>query len=428
MGKKAQVTIASMAFKGYGVTRVDNQVIFIPYTVTGDEASIEIVEQKRNYSMGRIKQLIAPSPWRVNPQCPYFQTCGGCQWQHIERIKQAEIKRDILQEVLQRLGGQKEIPPITVIPSPKSYGYRVRVQLKIEGKSLGYYRERSHHIVDIQLCPIAHPLVNQMILLLREELSILSGFEEVEINTSPEEEKGVLLLHPLSFSQGMESFAKELLQAHSILKGIVISRKGRFISWGNPFLTFTISLNREGKKRPLRLRASPESFYQVNLEQNEALIQAVLGFSETKEEDRVVDLYAGIGNFTLPLTLDAKEVFGIEENEKAVEDARFNAQRNGITRCHMMRGRVEEILKNYNQKRPDLVILDPPRTGAKEGVNLITELKPKRIIYVSCDPTTLSRDLPLFAQRGYTLDRLSLVDMFPQTYHMEVVALLKSLY
>jgi 23S rRNA (uracil1939-C5)-methyltransferase len=424
MSREAQVTISSMAFKGYGISRLDRQVIFTPYTVSGDKAWIELVEQKRNYAMGRLKKLIVPSPWRTRPLCIHFGTCGGCQWQHIEGKKQAEIKKDILQEILQRLGGQKEIPPITVISSPKSYGYRIRVQLKTEGTTFGYYRERSHHMVDIEHCPIAHPLVNQLILLLRDEFPSLSRFEEVEINVSPQEEKGVLILHSLSFNQEMKRIAKQFFQNHPILKGIAINPKGRAASLGDPSLTFSVSLDREGEKKGLSLRTSPESFFQVNLEQNQALIQSVLKSSEVTEEESVLDLYAGIGNFTLPLALDAKEILGIEENGKAVEDARFSIERNGITRCHMIRGRVEEVLRHWKREEPDLVILDPPRTGAKEAANQIARLKPKRIVYVSCEPTTLSRDLRLFSQNGYHLDRLSLIDMFPQTYHMEVVALL----
>ncbi len=424
MSKETQVTITSMAFKGYGVSRSDGQVIFIPYTVSGDEAWIEIDEQKRNYAIGRLKELIVPSPWRTHPPCPYFGVCGGCQWQHIQGTKQAGIKRDILQEVLQRIGGQKEITPITVIPSPHSYGYRVRVRLKTEGKALGYYRERSHLIVDIEHCPIAHPLVNHLILLLRDEFPSLSRFGEIEIHVSPEEGKGILILHSLSFAPEMKRFAKKFFQDHPILKGIVINEKGNFTSFGNPLLTFSVSLDREGEKKGLSLRTSPQSFFQVNLEQNQALIQTVLKGSGVNEGESVLDLYAGIGNFTLPLALAAREVWGLEENEKAVEDARFNIQSNGTTRCHITRGKVEEILKNWSRKEPDLVVLDPPRTGAKETVNQIVKLKPKRIVYVSCDPATLSRDLRLFSQKGYHLVRLSLIDMFPQTYHMEVVALL----
>jgi 23S rRNA (uracil1939-C5)-methyltransferase len=428
MQKRVQVKIESMAYKGYGVARVDHKVLFVPFSVTGDEAWAEIVEEKKDYGIAKIETLIQPSPWRTAPQCPYFGICGGCQWQHIDYSVHGEIKKNILIDILKRMAGQKEIPPMTVIPSPKSYGYRIRVQLKTEEKALGFYQERSHHIVDIEHCPIAHPLVNQLILLLRERLPFLSQFEEVEVSVSPEEKKGVLLFHPLSFVKEMRTFARDLLQDHSIIKGVAISGKGRFTSIGNPYLTFSVSLDRAGIKNVWSLRASPESFFQVNVEQNQALPQTVLRFGEVKEGESVLDLYAGIGNFTLPLALVAKEVLGIEENEKAVEDARFNIERNGITQCRMKRGRVEEVLKNWSGKEPDLVVLDPPRAGGKEVVNHIIGLKPKRIVYVSCDPTTLSRDLRLLSEKGYSLHEVSLIDMFPQTYHMEVVVLLKSLY
>ncbi len=428
MQKRVPVKIESMAYKGYGVARADRRVLFVPFSVTGDEAWAEIVEEKKDYGIAKIETLLKPSPWRTSPPCPYFGVCGGCQWQHIDYSVHGELKKNILIDILKRMGGQKEIPPVTVIPSPKSYGYRIRVQLKTEGNALGYYQERSHHIVDIEHCPIAHPLVNRLIHLLRKRLSFLSQFEEVEMSVSPEEGKGVLLLHPLAFAKEMRLFVKELLQDHPILKGITISGKGRFTSIGNPFLTFPVSLDQGGAKRRLSLRASPESFSQVNLEQNQALLRTVLGFSNANESESVLDLYAGIGNFTLPLALAANEVLGIEENKKAVEDARFNIERNGITQCRMKRGRVEEVLKNWNGKEPDLVVLDPPRSGGKEVVNQIVGLKPKRIVYVSCDPTTLARDLRLLSETGYSLQEVSLIDMFPQTYHMEVVALLKSLY
>lgn len=423
MSREAQVTISSMAFKGYGVSRLDRQVIFIPYSVTGDEAWIELVEQKRNYSMGNLKNLIVPSPWRTEPECSYFETCGGCQWQHIDAIKQAEIKKDILQQILQRLGGQKEIPPVTVISSPKSYGYRVRVQLKVMKKALGYYRAGSHRIVDIDHCPISHPLINQIISILRVERSFLPLLKEVEIRISPEEARGVLVLQPLSFQQA-KNFAGDLLRDHTILKGAVIRGNEGFTSLGESVMTYSVSLGQRGKKGSLKFRVSPGSFFQVNLEQNQALIQTVLQFGAPNEEKRVLDLYAGIGNFTHPFALAAKEVVGVEENRAAVQDARFNARENGIERCDMLHGRVEEVLKRWARETPDLVVLDPPRTGGKKIVRRIAGLKPRKIVYVSCEPTTLSRDLRLFAESGYSLKELSLIDMFPQTYHMEVVALL----
>jgi 23S rRNA (uracil1939-C5)-methyltransferase len=425
---EVQVNIESMAFKGYGVARVDGKVLFIPHSVTGDKAWIKIIEKKKNYSIGKLIHLIEPSPWRVNPPCAFFGQCGGCQWQHINDSIQTNLKEEILKEILKRLGGLKETPPITAAPSPHPYGYRARVQLKAKGEAMGYYQERSHRIVDIDHCPIAHPLVNQMISSLRKAPPSFFRMEEIEINVSPEEGKGILILHRLSLHQGMKHFVKEFLQTHPILKGIAVMRKKGLTLFGDPYLNFTISLNQWGEKSVLRLRTSPESFFQVNLRQNEKLIQTVLEFSDVNEGERVLDLYAGVGNFTLPLAIASKEVWGIEESRGAVEDARFNAERNGIKNCNFIHGRVEDILKHWRRERPDLIILDPPRTGCKAVLDQVVRLKPNKIVYTSCEPTTFARDLRLFSERGYRLQRLALIDMFPQTYHMEVVALLKSPY
>ncbi len=419
-----QAHIESMAFKGYGVARIDGKVFFIPYSVTGDKAWIKIAEKKKNYSIGKLIRLIEPSPWRGNPPCPFFGQCGGCQWQHINDSIQIDLKKEILKEVLKRLGGLKETPPITVTPSPHPYAYRARIQLKAKGEAMGYYQERSHRIVDIDHCPIAHPLVNQIISPLRKAFPFFFQMEEIEINVSPEEGKGVLILHPLSFYQRTKDFVKDFLQSHPVLKGIAVVRKKGFVPFGDPYLNFTISLNQRGEKSVLRLRTSPESFFQVNLEQNQSLIRTVLEFSDVSEDERVLDLYAGVGNFTLPLASASKEAWGIEENRVAVEDARFNTERNGIKNCNFMQGRVEDILKHWRRERPDLVILDPPRMGCKAVLDQVVKLKPSKIVYTSCEPTTFARDLRLFSERGFRLQRLSLVDMFPQTYHMEVVGLL----
>ena len=421
---EVQVDIESMAFKGYGVARIDGKVLFIPYSAAGDKAWIKIIEKKKNYSIGKLIRLIESSPWRVNPPCPFFGQCGGCQWQHINDSIQTNLKEEILKEILKRLGGLKQTPPITVAPSPQPYGYRARIQLKAKGGAIGYYQEGSHRIVEIDRCPIAHPLVNQIILSLRKARSSFFRMEEIEINVSPEEGKGILILHPLSFHQGTKDLGKEFLQIHPILKGIAVVRKNGFTLFGDPCLNFTISLNRWGERSGLRLRSSPESFFQVNLEQNQTLIRTVLEFSDVTEDERVLDLYAGVGNFTLPLAVVSKEVWGIEENSAAVKDARFNTERNGIKNCNFMQGRVEDILKHWRRERPDLVILDPPRMGCKAVLDQVVRLKPNRIVYTSCEPTTFARDLRLFSERGFHLQRLKLVDMFPQTYHMEVVGLL----
>jgi len=425
MKKKVYVRIESVAFKGYGVARIHGKVVFVPYAMTDDEGWIEVLEEKKKYSMGRSIQIVEPSPWRVNPPCPHFGSCGGCQWQHIDYSVHGELKKEILKESLKRLGKLREIPPISVAPLLKPYGYRVRVQLKVKGKFMGYYQEGSHRIVDIEHCPISHPLVNQIIRNLREESVPSLPIEEIEINVSPEEGKGVLLFHPLSFDQTMEDFLKQFLQRHSILRGIAIARKDGLSLFGDPHLNFTIPCDQGKEKKSLRFRISAGSFSQVNLEQNQTLIQTVLQFSEGDKAEKVLDLYAGVGNLTLPLAMGAKEVFGIDENGMAIGDGRFNAERNRIRHCDFIHGRVEDILMGWERERPDLVALDPPRTGCRTILDQVIRLEPKQIIYVSCEPTILSRDLRLFSDRGYSLQRLSLIDMFPQTYHMEVIGLLQ---
>ncbi|MBM4348189.1 MAG: 23S rRNA (uracil(1939)-C(5))-methyltransferase RlmD [Deltaproteobacteria bacterium] len=437
-----KVKIDSIAFGGYGVARVDGKVLFIPYTVTGDEVWIEVTEEKKRYSIGKVVRMIKPSPWRIDPPCPYFGICGGCQWQHIDPSIHGEMKQAILIETLKRLGKLDQMPLVDVVPFPKPYGYRVRVQLRVKEKAMGYYQERSHRIVDITHCPISHPLANQIISILRDQRDHFPSIEEIEINVSPQEEKGILIFHPYpsrSNDQRLEHFAKQFLPhpyppprwgreregvSQPVLQGIAISGKREWTSLGNPSLSFTVPFPDGEKERNLSFRISPGSFSQVNLEQNEKLIQTVVEFSSTIKAERVLDLYAGAGNFTLPLAIRAGEVWGIEGNKVAIKDGQFNAERNGIQNARFIEGEVEEVLKDWNKGRPDQIILDPPRAGCKKIIDLIAGLKPKKIVYVSCEPTTFSRDLGLFYEKGYSLQRVRLIDMFPQTYHMEVVGLL----
>jgi 23S rRNA (uracil1939-C5)-methyltransferase len=248
--------------------------------------------------------------------------------------------------------------------------------------------------------------------------------EEIEINVSPMERRGALLFRPLVFDQRMEDLLKQFLQSHPLLRGIAIAKKGGLGLFGDPHLNYTIPWGQGEEKRNLKFRISSGSFSQVNLEQNQRLIQTVLQFSEVNKAQKVLDLYSGVGNLTLPLAMGAKEVLGIEENGMAVEDGRFNAERNGTKNVRFIHGRVKNVLKNSIQK-PDLIVLDPPRAGCKTIMDQMIRLKPQKIVYVSCEPTTLSRDLRLFSESGYSLQGLNLIDMFPQTYHMEIIGLLQ---
>ncbi len=410
-----------MAFKGYGVSRINGKVVFIPYSVSGDEAEIEIIEDRKNHSIGRIKRLIKPSPYRVNPLCSYFGKCGGCHWQHIDYPFQQKLKIDILKDILNRIGGLKETPAINIFPSPDIYGYRLRIQLKIKDNLVGYYKERSHEIIDIEQCPISHPLVNSIIKSIREIIPFLPKAEGFEIRVSPYEGKGVVVFKLHSLSHNKDNLFKNL-QGNPFIKGLVGIYRGRDILWGDTDLKFKIDLNPHGRNINLTFRVSPESFFQVNLKQNLRLINTILEFLEG--EKNVLDLYSGVGNITLPLAMVAKEVTGVEENPFCIEDAIFNAKNNSIDNCEWIKGRVDDILPNLKKGRFDLITLDPPRAGCLGVLEEILGLGAKRIIYISCEPTTFSRDLGLIIKSNYRLKALNLIDMFPQTYHMELVGLL----
>lgn len=419
-----KLRIESVGFKGNGVGHIDGKVIFVPYTVTGDEVSVEIAEDKKSYFVGRLRKILIPSPWRVNPPCPYFGDCGGCQWQHIDLSFQEGLKKEILKESLQRLAGLKQTPPPSTVSLSQPYGYRIRIQLKAQGNKIGFFEEGSHRLVEIDHCPIAHPMINVILQHIREGQFPFSATEEIEINVSPEEDKGILIFHLNPSGQRRPLPFKELLQSLPLLKGIAVVRRKRWTYLGDPTLNVTTRLKSPGIEKDFRLRVSPGSFCQVNPGQNWEIIQAVLEFGELKRSDRVLDLYAGIGNLTLPLASGAEWVVGIEENRKAISDARFNAEENNIENCRFNSGRVEEMLRGFREKS-DLIVLDPPRRGCKEILNQILRLNPKRIVYVACDPTTFSRDIRFFSEEGYILQKLRLIEMFPQTYHLEVIGLLK---
>jgi 23S rRNA (uracil1939-C5)-methyltransferase len=424
----ARLAIQSMAFKGYGLARLDGKILFVSYAVTGDEVEAEIIQERKDYAVAKLVHLLKPSPWRVEPRCPYFGTCGGCQWQHIDYGVQAELKRRILEETLTRLGRLKEIPSIEVVPSPRFYDYRTRVQFKVKGKMLGFFAERSYRVVDIRSCPIADPLINQILLFLRQSHPLFRSVNEIEVNISPGSGHGVLIVHPLVFDQGMRKALQGFLRTHPTLKGIAVTTAGRLEILGDPYLTYTISIPAEGPPGNLLLRTSPESFFQVNLEQNQRLIDTVLQFADLRGEEEVLDLYAGVGNLTLPLALSSQSALGIEGNRTAAEDARFNAERNGIENCRFVHGKVEEVLPTLGREKIDVAVVDPPRTGCKAAVRALIGLCPRRIVYVSCNPATLARDLYLFATHGYSPQAIRLLDFFPQSYHMEAVAALRSPY
>jgi 23S rRNA (uracil1939-C5)-methyltransferase len=383
------VNVEKLVYGGDGLARVDGRVVFAPYVLPAERALVQPEQEKPGLIRARTLQILDPAPQRVAPPCPYFGRCGGCHYQHAPYEYQLTAKRDILAEELRRLG--KIEPPAEIgIVSAEPWGYRNRAQLHIANGRLGYWEARSHKLCAIDHCPISSPKVNEVI-------GILNG-----------------MLHDPRwprFIRSLEVFTDEQQVQLNILETEKPVAR-RFFDWCAetiPGLS-TGTLDYQG-----RFRVSSNSFFQVNRFLVDRLVETAI---EGAEGDTALDLYSGVGLFSLPLARKFREVTAIESGTAAVRDLQFNAERNAIDNIRARQGTTEEYLSKLEQA-PDFILLDPPRSGiGKTVVKRLLELKPSVITIVACDPATLARDLSAL---GYRIDRMTMVDLFPQTYHIETV-------
>jgi len=427
--KEVELIIEKMAYGGWGMGRVAGKIIFVPYTVPGERVIGEIASEKKNYAVAILREIKEVSPLRQSPFCNLFGQCGGCHYQHLAYQEQLLIKEQMLKEFLTPLLAKDSPCKIySLFPSPEDRGYRIRAQLKgaqkLGKQILGFYGRKSHQIAEIKECPLLHPLANLILAGVREWTEKEAGLfiKNLEVQVSPAEGKGIIFLQ--SVNNITEKLVNKLITNVPQLKGVTVKGKRNFTA-GEMLLDYKF-LGAPGKESVF-LQASYDSFVQVNLGVNQQLIKMVLEWAELEGKERVLDLFCGLGNFTLPLAQVAPEVWGIDANESAINLARQNASKNRLKNCQFLLGLAEEELAKLkkNIDRIDVLILDPPRAGAgKKVLKLAVELHPQKIIYVSCEPPTLVRDLKLLLSWGYELQKIQALDMFPQTYHFEVIAFL----
>ncbi len=424
MKRTFTVEIEKMVYGGKGMGRVGGKVVFVPFTAPGERVEAEVVREKKDYAEAVLKKVPSPSPKRVKPFCPLYGDCGGCQYQHFSYEDQLKLKEEALRETLQRLTrkGSFEISPI--IPSPADRAYRIRAQFKIGVKAgekiLGFYAWRTHRVVETEECPLLHPLANRILQDLRQWLEQTKevSVKEIDLKVSPEEGGAVVNLR--GEDPWDERKVEELIERVIGLKGVVTGGK-KSSSWGE------LNLVHEGPEisgRKIRFQTRGESFVQVNPGQNHNLIRRVVEWARLGGEEKVIDLFCGSGNLTLPLALGAKKAWGIDLDGQAIESARENALANGIRQCAFWAGTAEEGIRRVREETPevDLAVLDPPRAGAHGVLEPLVSLQPRKILYVSCEPSTLARDLARLVSLGYNVKRLQPLDMFPQTYHIETIA------
>ena len=393
-GEKVEVTIANVAFGGDGVARVRDMVLFVPFTVDGDRADVRITGVKKTFLRGKLEKLVTPSPRRVTPRCPYFLRCGGCQYQHIDYTHQLELKQEQVVESFRRIGRFPSPPVMNIVPSPLAFGYRGKAEFHLVQRrgyppQTGFMNVTGSRIVDIERCEIMDETINAALADFRRNVlagraSFESGETRVFWSSANRD--------PLRREEGS----------------------------GEPQITRVV----KGRE----LLVSAEGFFQANLPLVDRLVDTVCEMSALGGDETVLDLYAGAGLFSLFLADRAGQVITVEMDGEAVRAARINFERFGRPGAILHEGDAAGVLRGPLDKmkgKADVIVLDPPRTGCEKDVlAILAEWRPKRLIYISCDPATQARDIRHLADRGFSLQVLQPFDMFPQTKHIEVVALL----
>lgn len=407
IGDCFEVEFIGMAYGGDAIAKLpDGRAVFVPFVSPGENAEITLVEERKGYARGELKKLLKSSANRIIPRCSHFGICGGCQYQHIEYTSQLEIKRKVLSDMLIRIAGVAEPAILPVVPSPASWFYRNTVQFHLtnEGR-VGYQKFASHEAIAINECFLPEGVINEIWPKLQFEPSV--GIDRLGFRAGKDNDV-ILILE----SQSLPSFEFEL---DLPISAVHLSPTGEVVLAGNDYCVIDV------KERPFKVSAG--SFFQVNTLMAEAMVDYLIKELSPKKGSVLFDLYCGVGLFSSFFAPLVNRIVAIEVNESACDD--FTVNLDEFENVDLFIGRAETILPSLDI-RPDIVILDPPRSGLdRAALKSLVALAPDKIAYVSCDPATLSRDLKGFLSAGYKIELIAPFDLFPQTYHIESITLLK---
>lgn len=434
--RTATVQVESLAHGGDGVAREPSgRVVFVPFTCPGDIVRVEITQEKSDYARARVTEVVEASPSRVEPACPYFGSCGGCQWQHVSYETQLAQKRSTIRTALRRLAHlDADVPP--PLPSAEQYGYRNRIELQARGDrglELGFSPSEPGPLVQVDTCHLLPPEARSWPRALRGALGFLAGRQAVEplrvvIRTSTRTGDSLVEVwtRPGGAPRGLVAKAvQEATGCKGVVRVLFRPDDGRRAVRGAEVLAGRGAWSES--LAGVRFLTSATSFFQANTAVAETLVRAVLDSADS-EGMTVLDAYAGVGTFTVPLARAGHDVTAVEPHGPAVRDLRRNLEQNGAN-ARVLPGTVERSLSPsvLGEQHFDWVVLDPPRSGLTEtAVEVIAGTGARLITYVSCDPMTFARDVARLTARGFTLRSVQPVDMFPQTFHAEVVSVLAS--
>ena len=423
MREPIEVLVERLVYGGEGLARLgDGRAVFVPGVLPGERVRVRPLRKRKGSLVAELLDVLTPSPDRVPPPCSGELECTGATWPHIAYPAQLRYKEEILLDTLKRIGGLAPARLLPAVPAPANDHYRLRTQFSVEARkdrqAFGFFRQGTYRLIEVRNAFLLHPLINRTLDAVRTHERLLPPLTELHINASPTNEVHLLLFSEKDAVRPPEPFFDALRRDVPAVVGITgFVQRAKEFSLGRNWL----ELEAEGTV----YRATEGNFFQVNWEQNRSMVRTVLEFAAPAGSETVLDLYCGIGNFALPLARSAKTVTGIESGFSAIEDAKRNASLNGIANARFLADDMDDGLKRLlaAKMRADIVVLDPPRAGATlKTTERVLAFVPRKIVYVSCNPSTLARDLKFFALFGFTLDRLRMIDMFPWTYHIECVA------
>jgi 23S rRNA (uracil1939-C5)-methyltransferase len=425
-----EVEITDLAYEGKGVGKKDGFVYFVPKTAPGDIVAIDIIQQKKNFADGSVSEILKKSPLRIDPPCPYYNDCGGCHYMHLPYDYQKELKRTHIIKALERIGRIPNPSIESTVQSPQELNYRNRSIFHFKDGKIGYIGSPKQDLVDIKKCLICNVQINEALRFVRERFRDFQQINHLLIKTTQDPKS-------ISFVFSVKSSIRD--------EALTIFKESRFDTAVSVFESFTPtesslifgykydlicgSESTEERIDKFKFELSPLSFFQVNTEQAKSIIRIL---TDDHEKDflgkKVLELYSGVGLFSIPVSKIAGEVTAIESSRQAVLDASRNCKLNCANNIKTIEGKVRE--ESYklakNGDKFDVVLLDPPRQGAdRKLLENITMLNPEMIFYISCSPPTLARDLRYLVESGYRLSKVIPVDMFPQTYHIESVSILQ---
>jgi 23S rRNA (uracil1939-C5)-methyltransferase len=430
-----ELLIDKLVQGGDGLATLDGMKVFVPFSAPQERVRARIVTQKRDYAVAEIEEVLEPSPLRIDAPCPYFGMCGGCQLQHINYQGQLVVKKLYVNEALQRIG-QVFVPVRNVTTEAEPWHYRNKTQYPVgsadNGMAIGFFKRGTHDLLDVPAC-LLHPVEFDR---LREAIRAIlvaageTGYDEAKhegnvrhIVLRQGTRDGGLLAIVVTRTPEFDRRAAELIAEQPGLTGVVHSvvpaRTNRIMGHQATVLAGSGHLNQSVLGKTFQVSAP--SFFQVNIQQAEELCRKILKHIAPNGDELVVDLYSGVGMISLLVAPFVQQVTAIEADATAVEDAKANAQAQAVRNVEFVCGDVSREIGRVAST--DVIILDPPRKGCPaETLRRIAALRPKRIVYVSCNPATLARDLATLEQSGYATHEIEPVDMFPQTFHVEVIA------